>query len=59
MTNFKKRTRANKLVLTRRLHSLRLKEGDSVQEHFKAMTEFFNELAVIGEEMSEEDRVVY
>ena len=48
-----------KLVLRRRLHSLRLKEGDLVQEHVKAMTEIFNELAVIGEEITEEDRVVY
>ena len=30
-----------------------------MQEHVKAMTEIFNELAVIGEEISEEDRVVY
>ena len=36
---FQKRTWANKLVLRRKLHSLRLKEGDSVQEHIKAMTE--------------------
>ena len=56
---FQKKTWANKLVLRRRLHSLRLKEGDLVQEHVKAMTEIFNELAVIGEEISEEDRVVY
>ena len=56
---FQKKTWANKLVLRRRLHSLRLKEGDSVQEHVKAMIEVFNELAVIGEEISEDDRVVY
>ena len=56
---FQKKMLANKLVLRRRLHSLRLKEGDLVQEHVKAMTEIFNELAVIGEEISEEDRVVY
>ena len=37
----------------------RLKEGDLVQEHIKAMTEIFNEVAIIGEEISEEDRVVY
>ena len=60
LTNqFQRKTWANKLVLRRRLHALRLKEGDSVQEHVKAMTEIFNELAVIGEDISAEDRVVY
>ena len=56
---FQKKKWANKLLLRRRLHSLRLKEGDLVQEHVKAMTEIFNELAVIGEEILEEVRVVY
>ena len=56
---FQKKTWANKLVLKRRLHSLRLKEGSSVQTHIKSMTELFNDLAVIGEDTSEEDRVVY
>ena len=36
---FLKKTWANKLVLRQRLHSLRLKEGDLVQDYFKAMTE--------------------
>ena len=49
---------ANKLVLRWWLHSLRLKEGDLLQEHVGAMTEMFNEVAVIGEEISEEDHVV-
>ena len=35
-----------------------LKEGDSVQEHVKAMTELFSELSVIGVKIDEEDRVV-
>ena len=57
LTNqFQRKTWANKLVLRRRLHALQLKKGDSVQEHVKAMTEIFNELAVIGED---EDCVVY
>ena len=30
-----------------------------MQEHVKAMTEIFNELAVIGEVISEENCVVY
>ena len=52
-------TWANKLVLRRRLHSLQLKNGESVQDHVKAMTELFNELAILGDAIEEEDRVVY
>ena len=56
---FQKKSWANKLILRRKLYSLQLKEGDSVQEHIKAMTEVFNELTVIGVEMGEEDRVIH
>ena len=38
---------------------MRLKEGDSVQNHVKVMTEIFEALAVIGDPVSEEDRVVH
>ena len=58
-TQFQKKTWANKLALRRRLHSLQLKEGQSVQEHVKALTEVFNELSVIGDNIDDEDRVVY
>ena len=58
-SQFQRKTWANKLSLRRRLHSLHLKDGDSVQDHIKAMTELFNELAVVGDEIQEEDRVVY
>ena len=50
-TQFQKKTWANKLALRRRLDSLQLKEGQSVQEHVKALTEVFNELSVIGDNM--------
>ena len=43
---FQKKSWANKLILRCKLYSLQLKEGDSVQEHIKAMTEVFNELTV-------------
>ena len=55
---FQKKTWTNKLGLRRRLYSLKLKEGDSVQEHIRKMTEIFEELAVIGDPVKEEDRVV-
>ena len=56
---FQKKTWANKLVLRRRLYSLKLKEGDSVQKHIREMTEIFEELTVIGDPVKEEDRVVH
>lgn len=56
---FQKKTSSNKLALRRRLNNQsRLKEGESVQKHVKAMTELFNELSVIGAPMEEEDKVV-
>ena len=56
---FQKKTWANKLALRRRLYGLRLKEQESVQSHIKSMIEIFDELAVIGEPVEEEDRVVH
>ena len=56
---FQKRSWANKLELRRKLYSLRLKDGESVQKHVKDMTEIFNGLSVIGDPVSDEDRVVY
>ena len=43
----------------RKLYALRLKEGGSVQGHIKAMTEMFDALAVVGDPVPEEDRVVH
>ena len=56
---FQKKTWANKLSLHRRLYSLKLGEGDSVQDHIKKMTEIFGELSVVGDEISDKDRVVH
>ena len=56
---FQKKTWANKLALRRKLYSLRLKDGESVQKHVKEMTEIFDELAVIDDPITEEDRVVH
>ena len=38
--------------------SVKLKEAQSVQDHVKNMMEMFNELAIIGNNISDEDRVV-
>lgn len=56
---FQRNTWANKLELKRKLFSLRLADGGSVQDHIKAMTEIFDALSVMDEPVKEEDRVVY
>ena len=56
---FQKKTWANKLELQCKLYSLCLREGGSVQGHIKVLTEIFDTLAVVGDPVSEEDRVVH
>ena len=55
---FQKKTWANKLTLRRKLNSLKLKDQEPVQDYIKSMIEVFDELAVIGDAIDEEDRVV-
>ena len=57
--HFQKKTWANRLELRRKLYALRLKEGDSAQEHIRRMTEIFEELSVIDAPVSDEDKVVH
>ena len=56
---FQKVTWANKLALRQMLHSLHLKESESIQDYIKPITEIFNKLAVIGDNIEDEDKVVY
>lgn len=56
---FQKRTSASKLELRRIIFSLRLKNFESVHKHIKAMTEIFDDLSVIEDRISEQDRVVH
>ena len=56
---FEKKTWATRLDLRRKLHLLQLKDGQSAQAHIKVMTELFDSLAVAGEDVSEENHVVY
>ena len=56
---FQKKSWVNRLNLRRKLHSLILKDGDSVQEHVKTMLETFNQLSIVGDTITDEDRVVY
>ncbi len=41
------------------LYSLKLDEGGSVQAHIKTMMEVFEGLSVVGDPISDEDRVVH
>ena len=45
--------------MRRKLHSMKLKEGNSAQAHAKEMTKLFDFLSVAGETVSQEDHVVY
>ena len=56
---FQKKTWANKLCLRRKLYRLKLREGGSVHEHIKELTETFNDLSVLGDKITDEDRVVH
>ena len=55
---FQKRMWANKLQLRKQLHSLYLKDA-SIQDHIKTMIEIFNKMAIVGVDITDEDRVVY
>ena len=56
---FQKKNWINKLILRRKLHTLRLEAGKSVQDHVKEMTEVFNDLTIIGAPLDDEDKVVH
>lgn len=56
---FQRKSWANKLALRRKLYGLKLKDDGLMQDHVKSMVEIFDELAVIGDEIEEEDRVVH
>ena len=46
-------------MLRRKLYSLRLRDGESVQKRIKSITEMFKSLLVTSVPVSEEDRMVY
>ena len=56
---FQRKTWSNKLQLRRKLFALKLRDGESVDQHIKTMTEVFESLAVIGDAVTEEDQVVH
>ena len=54
---FQKKSWANKLRLRRRLYNLKVDEDQPIQKHLKNLSEIFQELAIIGYPVDEEDRV--
>ena len=56
---FQKKTWANKLSLRKRLFTMKLGDSVSMREYVKKMTEIFDELAVVAEPVSDEDKVVH
>ncbi len=56
---FQKKTWANKLSLRKKLFTMKLNNGGSMTKYIKEMTEIFDELAVIAEAISDEDKVIY
>lgn len=56
---FQKKTWSNVLQRRKKLHSLKLADGESVQEHLKQLTELMDELAIIDTPVKAEDRVMY
>jgi len=55
---FQRKTWSNKLRLRRKLYGMKLKQEDSLQVHLKNFIELFDELAVIGDALKEEDKVI-
>ena len=55
---FQAKSWSNKLRLKRSLYNLRLEPTGNLQEHLKHLIEIFDELAVIGEPIKDEDRVI-
>jgi len=55
---FQKKMWADKLELQRKFYSMRLKDGDSVRAHIKAMTEIFDGLSMFNDPLTGEDRVM-
>ena len=53
---FQRKTWSNKLRLRRRLYGMKLKDGQNLQDHLREFTEIFDELAVIGDALEDEDK---
>ncbi|KAF2345039.1 Zinc finger CCHC-type [Trinorchestia longiramus] len=55
---FQKKSWANKFRLKKKLFNMKLENGQNLQDHLKVFAELFEELAIIGDAMEEEERVI-
>ena len=55
---FQMKTWSNKLRLKKKLYNMKLESGENLQEHLKSFIELFDELSILGDPVSEEDRVI-
>ena len=55
---FVKKSWSNKLRLKKKLYSMKLTAGGNLQEHLKKFVELFDALAVVGDAVKDEDRVI-
>ena len=55
---YMKKTWANRLRLRRTLYNCKLQGSGSVELHLKKMTDIFDEMAVVGEKVEEESKVI-
>ncbi|KAF2347819.1 hypothetical protein FHG87_021426 [Trinorchestia longiramus] len=49
---------ANKFKLKKKLFNMKLKNGQNLQDHLKVFVELFEEMAIIGDAIVEEERVI-
>ena len=56
---FQKKTWANKLSLRKKLFTMKMSDCGSMKDYIKSMVEVFDELAVVAEPVSDEDKVIY
>ena len=59
MNQFQRKSWSNKLSIRRKLYDRKPKKGEPIQEHVKGVIELFDELAIIGHPVEEEERVVH
>ena len=47
------------MALQKKLYSLQLKDREPIQKHIKCITELFHELAIVGDPLDKENKVVH
>ena len=55
---FQSKSWANRLRLKKKLYSTKLLPGEDMQNHLKTFIEIFDELAIIGDALPKEDKVI-